>query len=128
MPTPEISTRRKSRNGVVHEMADRGVGTACGRQLGGSRGTGLTIQSLAPGACLRFRQVAPHEAPVTELVFTHGGRMSDNRATPASTAGACGLLRLRHGGSSNHLTWDAVLNLAVHAYWLRRSVKRKAAA
>lgn len=29
----EISTRRRSRTGKVHEMADRGVGTLCGREL-----------------------------------------------------------------------------------------------
>lgn len=54
--------------------------------------------------------------------------MPDVRPTPASTAGACGLLRLRPGGQANHLTWDAVLTLAVKAYWVRRPDKRKAAA
>ena len=33
MPPTEISTRRKTGTGMVHEMADRGVGTACGRML-----------------------------------------------------------------------------------------------
>lgn len=28
-----VSTRRKAPSGTVHEMADRGVGTACGRDL-----------------------------------------------------------------------------------------------
>lgn len=53
------------------------------------------------------------------------------RATPASTAGACGLLRLKRRNSVSYLTWDACLNLAVDAYWLRRPsqpVSRKAAA
>jgi len=29
----KISTRRRAPSGVVHEMADRGTGTLCGRDL-----------------------------------------------------------------------------------------------
>ena len=56
MTPTEVSTRRKARGGKVHEMADRGVRTLCGRDL--AEPWDWTDDPVSCSQCERLREVS----------------------------------------------------------------------